>query len=147
LANRDLTRITIERRYRREEFSQVGGGGNEGVPATLKVMCSQLEPIVKKIHFFVGKVDKLRWRDDTSILGFFSNIFWVFLFGRNKNCHPQPPTGSIPPVHLNRFKFSFSFCVSPLRTYNFYPDGTITLVFFAPMCNIQKFKFQVRVCL
>lgn len=52
-------------------------GGNEGVPATLKVMCSQLEPIVKKDSFFflVGKVDKLRWRDDTSIFGGFFKHF------------------------------------------------------------------------
>lgn len=97
-------------------------------------MCSQLEPIVKKDSFFflVGKVDKLRWRDDTS-------IFWVFLFGRNKNCHPQPPTGSIPPVHLNRFKFSF--CVCPLHTYNFYPDGTITLCLLRPY--VQHPRVQV----
>ena len=86
------------------------GVENEGVPATLK-LCVLSWSQYSKDSFL--KVEKLSWRDDTSIFSTFCFLSF-FLFFRKKNCHPLPPTASIPPVHLNRFKlFLLSLHLQP----------------------------------
>ncbi len=148
MANRDLTRT--ERRYRREEFSQVGVGGVEWRRSShfKSYVFTAGANSQKRFIFFFGwesrQIEVEGWY--INFWGFFQTFFGCFFSGEIKIVIHNPPLGvSHLYIWIDSSSRFFFLCVCPLRTYNFYPDGTITLVFFAPMCNIQEFKFHVHV--